>query len=403
MRVFLNGGGDGKQAIDAYKKLNEVIDNTKPILYIPLAMESNLYDSCYEWINKELTDVEVPYIEMVRSAEEIVFKDLNNYSTLFIGGGNTFKLLYELKNSGAFTKIQDYLNNDGVIFGGSAGAIIFGSNLKSCMLDDSNDIGLEDVSGFDILNNISLLCHYTNRTLEKDKQSEEYLLNISAGTKIIALPEEDTIFFDNGKFDVIGTKPYYIFEDKNIIVFNDNKDRKYDLLSVKTVNELMKFMDTNITYGWLDKAGFKHLNNLYKFRETYRISSLEEMLNSGLGTCIEQAKMIKFSLERLGYEVKLFCHRGYENEDNFDKEVRMHCIVLFYSNGIWYHFEHSNMPKKGIRGYSSIEKALDEITSGFEQTDIRKLTEIPDIPDGLTFKEFNQYVNNFDMVYEKRI
>ena len=74
----------------------------------------------------------------------------------------------------------------------------------------------------------------------------------------------------------------------------------------------------------------------------------------------------------------------------------MHCFVLFKYNDYWYHFEHSNRPKRGIHKYESVESAIKDITSGFEITDIRKLTEISEIPDGLTFKEFNEYVNQFD-------
>ena len=43
MRIFLCGGGCGQQTVDANKKLNEVIDHNKPILYIPLAMPSERY------------------------------------------------------------------------------------------------------------------------------------------------------------------------------------------------------------------------------------------------------------------------------------------------------------------------------------------------------------------------
>ena len=52
-----------------------------------------MYDSCYEWIQGELKNVDVPYIEIVRSAEELADKNMADYSVLFIGGGNTFKLL----------------------------------------------------------------------------------------------------------------------------------------------------------------------------------------------------------------------------------------------------------------------------------------------------------------------
>ena len=88
MKVFLCGGGAGEQTIEANKRLNEVIDHTKPCLYIPLAMEADMYDSCYKWITGELKDLEIPHIDMVRSAEELAEKDLSAYSVLFIGGGN---------------------------------------------------------------------------------------------------------------------------------------------------------------------------------------------------------------------------------------------------------------------------------------------------------------------------
>ena len=53
------------------------------------------------------------------------------------GGGNTYKLLDCLKKNGAFEKIRRYLlEDDGIVYGGSAGAIIFGKDLDSCNTDD---------------------------------------------------------------------------------------------------------------------------------------------------------------------------------------------------------------------------------------------------------------------------
>ena len=85
------------------------------------------------------------------------------------------------------------------------------------------------------------------------------------------------------------------------------------------------------------------------------------MLEVGLGTCIEQAKMIKYFFDKMGFENKLYCYRSYETEENFDKDIRMHCFVLF------------------------------------------KNTEIDSIPSGLTFKEFNNFVNEFDDTKRKKI
>jgi hypothetical protein len=48
---------------NSIKKFNKVIDNNKPLLYISLAMESDIYDSCYTWIANELKQIDVPYID----------------------------------------------------------------------------------------------------------------------------------------------------------------------------------------------------------------------------------------------------------------------------------------------------------------------------------------------------
>lgn len=36
MRVFLNGGGDGANAQEAYQRFGAAIDKTKPLLYLSL-------------------------------------------------------------------------------------------------------------------------------------------------------------------------------------------------------------------------------------------------------------------------------------------------------------------------------------------------------------------------------
>lgn len=255
MKLFLCGGGDGNQTIEAYKKFNEEINHDKPLLYIPLAMQSDRYDSCYKWITEELKNIDVPRIDMVRSADELVSKNLTDYSALFIGGGNTYKLLKDLKDSGSFEKIKEYMNNDGIIFGGSAGAIIFGECIDTCKYDDTNDVCLQDWMGFNAINNFSILCHFTNRNKEKTETNKKYLQELSHEEKIIALPEEDTIYCDDGKFEVIGNRPYYIFEEGNIIVYNSNSDRANEFFNLTTPSELMNFMNHNITYGWIDKLG----------------------------------------------------------------------------------------------------------------------------------------------------
>ena len=240
---------------------------------------------------------------------------------------------------------------------------------------------------------------YTNIMLYINKYYSK-LLNVPNLSQRLAIYDMVYFFKQLVEYPEIDELKEDVISASKIVALKD----ELNFYEIKTPEELMIFMNINIEYGWIDKLGEKHLNNLKLFRENYRISSIDEMINTGLGTCIEQAKMIKDFFDRIGIENKLYCHRSYETEDNFDKEVRMHCFVLFNYNGSWYHFEHSNRPKRGIHKYQSVESAIEEIISGFEEHgDIRKLTEIDSIPDGLTFKEFNNFVNEFDNVKRKTV
>lgn len=212
MKLILNGGGVGKSVESARQLLSCLIDNSKKILYIPFAWLDTTYDGCLEFMTDELSDVDKAGIDMVKTPEELMDKDFNHYACLYIGGGNTYKLLNDLKTSGAFDKIKKYLlEYNGIVYGGSAGAIIFGKDLDSCNTDDENEVGLVDNTGFDMINGYSLLCHYTNRGFEKTELSRKYLLELSKTKPVYAIPEEDTIFVDGDKIEFIGDRYYYEF------------------------------------------------------------------------------------------------------------------------------------------------------------------------------------------------
>ena len=224
MKLILCGGGSGEQNYYANKKLNEIIDHNKPLLYVPLAMDESdhPYDSCYEWINEELAQVQLSGIDMVRSFEELGQKDYDNYCALFIGGGNTYKLLKGIKDSGAFEKIKEFINNGGIVVGGSAGAVIFGCDIDIISTMDPNDVALIDTKGFNVMNGVSIFPHYTNT---KSKLSEEENLarlnNFTNAIKhfsmtngnVIAIPEEDAIFVNNGELEILGNKPFFFFKN----------------------------------------------------------------------------------------------------------------------------------------------------------------------------------------------
>lgn len=180
------------------------------------------YDECYKWIKSEISIIDVPNIEMVKTFKELSEKDYNNYSMIFIGGGNTFKLLKGLKDSKSFEKLKEYINSDGIIFGGSAGTVIFSKDINVIEVMDENDVMLKDTTGFNILKDKSIFVHYISyktklRKEENEQLTEKYtkfLLNYSiSNEEVIAIPEEDTIFIDDNNIKILGNSPYYIFKN----------------------------------------------------------------------------------------------------------------------------------------------------------------------------------------------
>ena len=170
--------------------------------------------------------IDVKNIDMVTSGEDLYKKNFDNYSAIYIGGGNTYKLLRDIKENNCLDKIKRYIDNDGIVFGGSAGAIIFGKDIDTCKYEDDNSIiGLKDTSGFDVLSGYSLLCHY-NDNIVKTENNINYLKEYSIEKKVIYLPEEDTIFIDSNDIELIGDKEYLLFEDGNMQVITVTENNR---------------------------------------------------------------------------------------------------------------------------------------------------------------------------------
>jgi dipeptidase E len=213
MKLLLCGGGSGDKTVLTNQIFNQIIDNSKPILYIPLARSHERYPSCFEWMQNELKAVNFSELVMVNSSQELASKDFSDYAAIFIGGGNTYKLLKELKETAAFEKLINYVNNGGIVYGGSAGSIIFGKSIDACNYMDANEVELNDTTGLNLIFGASYTAHYTNKNEEKTNLATNYLDEYSHNEPVLAIPEEDTLYINDNLIKVIGTKNYYVFNN----------------------------------------------------------------------------------------------------------------------------------------------------------------------------------------------
>lgn len=212
MKVILCGGGSAAQTEEINKFYSSLIDKDKPVLYIPIAMEESNFPGCIEWITNELKPYGIHKIEMITDIYSIVNYDLDQYSSIFIGGGNTYRLLYLLKDSGAFHMILNFIKKDGVVIGGSAGAIIFGKDIHCTDYADDNIVNLTDTKGLDIVKGFDICCHYTNNNDERNKYEFKFISDYAAkGNKTFALPEETSLFVEDDKVTVIGSMGCTLF------------------------------------------------------------------------------------------------------------------------------------------------------------------------------------------------
>lgn len=172
-----------------------------------------------------------------------------------------------------------------------------------------------------------------------------------------------------------------------------------DINRITRPEELMDYMDVCLTYGWIDKFGRKHRDELKDFKALYKTNSIEQIMASDLGTCIEQAKFQKYVFDRLGLNSKIYVDRRYERADE-KKGIKMHCLTVYEKDDKWYYFEHCNNPVRGIKEFDTLDDFLEHYMSNMDND--RILTEIPEIPDGLSYAEFNQYVNRMDTLNSKK-
>ncbi|GEM_PF-120080 len=374
MKLFLCGGGCGEQTAAANRVFNAYIDHEKPLLYIPLAMgeRDHTYDECYEWIQGELAEVKVPSIDMVRSYEELAAKNLSDYGSIFIGGGNTFELLKGMKDSGAFAKMEEYIRNDGVVMGGSAGAIIFGKDIMTAIAMDPNDVALEDTAGFNALDDCSIFPHYTNEwTPEAHVRFTEFIEKYTSEKEAVyALPEEDTIFINGDQVQVIGDRPYYFFEG------GTGEKKRAELRLELTDNEWpLEYIDHDRPIARaivFDDDGYFYFMRAHR-QDDFGHATIIETSGGGVEKGENPDKAILRELsEELGAEVDVICKIGVVSD--YYNLIHRHNLNNYYLCKVKSFGEKHLMPDEiDVFHLSTLKLTFDEAVAEYER---RKDTQI---------------------------
>lgn len=197
--IFLSGGGDEKVSYELDKEFVSLLDINSKVLYIPHANKKQYPDfsSSLEWLTNTLNNVDSSKdlnIVIASTYEELENISLKDFQSVYIGGGNTYHLLDVLNKTNFSNKLKSFYNNGGIIYGGSAGAIILGKTIET-VFEERNSLE-ESSKGLNLINGYSIVCHANDEIIDRLSNSEL--------KPIIALYEESGLIFSNNEIRSIG-------------------------------------------------------------------------------------------------------------------------------------------------------------------------------------------------------
>lgn len=231
MRLILNGGGSGEGVKESYELFAKEVSGGR-VMYIPLAWNHGPCGECIHWFRSEMAPYGITDVELITAANQITKEKLKNVSGVFIGGGNTYKLLKYLKETPAFENLKEYIKNGGLVMGSSAGSLIFSECIDTCLKDeleikscgDENWVGLKDTKGFNMLNGYSILPHYKKLPEQQENTQKRVEKLLKQGFKLICLPEETSLWINGNQAKIIGPKPAEIYDGHEKQTVQTNED-----------------------------------------------------------------------------------------------------------------------------------------------------------------------------------
>ena len=222
VRIILAGGGGAEDSRPIDELLIKLIPPGEKLLYIPIAWKSGDFKTCYDWFTDTFGALGFSNIEMWTNLEGRKLKDLKDIGAIYLGGGNTFSLLHDLRQSGFYNVLKGYIDSNRIIYGGSAGAIIWGKDIRTASFgrdSDENSVGIKEFSGLNQVRGYSIQCHYMP---DQDNELMDFVKHHNV--PVIALPERSGLFVENQTITVKGYEPSYRFNKTGKKSFNPGKE-----------------------------------------------------------------------------------------------------------------------------------------------------------------------------------
>lgn len=214
-KLFLSGGGDIETSYPFDSLFFDSLPQSTNILYIPVAMATTTVkkEMCFDWFSKLISSHSSNdrYLDFTMWNDEDSLPNLRDYDAVYVGGGNTYRLLMVLEKSGMLDALEKYIRNGGIYYGGSAGAVIVGKSLRT--VEEENLENYSKHNGMNLINDLSVSPHFSDSEGQRSairNICDNYALTIAA------LPENSGLIIDERDISVYGNMYLYGKEKETI-------------------------------------------------------------------------------------------------------------------------------------------------------------------------------------------
>ena len=210
MKIALAGGGGANDSRPLDEAFAGWIGSQGRLLYWPFALRRiRTFESCLKWMTATFAPLHITDITMWTSLAEHQAGELSSFDAVYIGGGNTFSLLAEIREHGFEDSLRKYARRGHAVYGGSAGAAVLGRDIRTVHHMDHNEVGLVDTTGLDLAEGHSIWVHYHPHD---DSLIEAYVHQYQL--PVLAISERSGIMIENDRMRVVGFEPAYRFDEQ---------------------------------------------------------------------------------------------------------------------------------------------------------------------------------------------
>ena len=178
------------------------------LLFVPYAGVTRTWDAYESLVAQALAPIGLRVRSLHHLGRDAALAAIASASHIAVGGGNTFQLVRELRQSGQLAAIAERVRSGGARYlGWSAG-----SNIACPTLCTTNDMPICDPQGFDTLGLLpfQINAHYADAHPEghrgetRQQRLAEFAVR-NPGVNVLGLPEGSGLRVDHGQFRLTGS------------------------------------------------------------------------------------------------------------------------------------------------------------------------------------------------------